>query len=58
MYRVQLSGAYRGLLEAPTFVVLVVLWVAGAVLEALCAEILYSLYWNGMVLERLLEANF
>jgi len=58
MYRVDLGSTYRRFLELPTFVVLVVLWVAGVVLEAFCVELLCALYWNGMVLVRLLEGSF
>ena len=58
MYRVELDGAYRRFLELPPFVVLLLLWVAGVVLEALCVAELYALYWNGMVLVRLLEVSF
>lgn len=55
MYRAELGRAYERLLELPVPVVLVVLWVAGVVLEALCVAELYSLYWNGSVLVQLLE---
>lgn len=58
MYRVELDGAYERFLELPVPVVLVVLWVAGVVLEVLCVAELYALYWNGMVLVRLLEGSF
>ena len=58
MYRVELGGAYEQFLELPVPVVLVVLWVAGVVIEVLCVELLYALYWNGMVLVRLLEGSF
>jgi hypothetical protein len=57
MYRVQLGRTYERFLELPTLVVLLLMWVAGVVLEALCAAELYSLYWNGMVLVRMLEGN-
>ena len=58
MYQAQPSRAYERFLELPTFTVLLVLWVVGVVLEGLCAAELYALYWNGMVLERLLEGSF
>lgn len=58
MYRVELGRTYEWFLELPTLVVLLLLWVAGVVLEVLCVELLYALYWNGMVLVRLLEGSF
>jgi hypothetical protein len=58
MYRVELGQTYEGFLELPTLVVLLLLWVAGVVLEVLCVAELYALYWNGMVLVRLLEGSF
>jgi hypothetical protein len=58
MYRVELGRTYERFLELPTLVVLLLLWLAGVVLEALCVAELYSLYWNGMVLARTLEASF
>ena len=59
MYRVELDRTYERFLELPPFVVLLLLWVAGVVLEVLCVAELYALYWNGMVLARMmLESNF
>jgi hypothetical protein len=58
MHRVELDGIYEWFLELPTLVVLPLLWVAGVVLEVLCVAELYALYWNGMVLARMmLEGN-
>ena len=37
-----LARAYEGFLELPVPIVLAVLWVAGAVLEALCIVALYE----------------
>ena len=58
MLRVNLAQGYERFLEMPVSLVLVVMWVVGAVLEVLCAAELYALYWNGMVLVRLLEGSF
>jgi hypothetical protein len=59
MYRAELGRSYGRVLEWPTPIVLVLLWVAGVMLEGLCAVTLYVLYRNGMVLaERLLEGSF
>jgi hypothetical protein len=58
MYRAELGRTYERLLELPTLVVLLLMWVAGVVLEALCVAELYALYWNGMVLVRMLEGSF
>jgi hypothetical protein len=58
MYRVELGRTYERFLELPTLVVLLLLWVGGVVLEALCAVELYALYWNGMVLARIVEGSF
>ena len=58
MYRVELGRTYEWFLELPTLVVLLLLWVAGVVLEVLCVAELYALYWNGIVLVRLLEGSF
>ena len=49
---------YERFLELPVPIVLVVLWTAGVLLEVLCVVELYALYWNGMVLVRLLEGSF
>jgi hypothetical protein len=57
MLRVHLAEGYERFLELPTYIVLVVLWVAGVVLEVLCVAELYSLYWNGQVLVQLLGRN-
>ena len=57
MLRVELDRAYGRFLGMPVPVVLVVLWVAGVVLEALCVVELYSLYWNGLSLAQLLGEN-
>jgi hypothetical protein len=56
MLRVSLERGYERFLELPVPVVLVVLWVAGVVLEVLCVVELYSLYWNGLVLVESLES--
>jgi hypothetical protein len=56
MLRVNVEQGYERFLEMPVPVVLVVLWVAGVVLEVLCVVELYSLYWNGLVLVELLES--
>jgi hypothetical protein len=58
MYRAELGRTYERFLELPTLFVLLLLWVAGVVLEVLCVAELYALYWNGMVLVRLLEGSF
>jgi hypothetical protein len=55
MLRVSLERGYERFLDLPVPVVLVVLWVAGVVLEVLCVVELYSLYWNGLVLVESLE---
>ena len=57
MFRGNLELAYERFLEMPVPIVLVVLWVVGAVLEALCVAELYALYWNGLGLAQLLEEN-
>jgi hypothetical protein len=57
MLRVNLEQDYEQFLELPVPVVLVVLWVAGVVVEVLCVAELYSLYWNGQVLVQLLAGN-
>jgi hypothetical protein len=57
MLRVNLEQGYEQFLEMPVPVVLVVLWVAGVVVEVLCVAELYSLYWNGLTLVQLLEGN-
>jgi hypothetical protein len=57
MYRVELGRTYERFLELPTPVVLLLLWVAGAVLEVLCVAELYALYWNGQVLVQILAGN-
>ena len=57
MLRVNLEQSYERFLELPGPVVLLVLWVAGVVLEVLCVATLYSLYWNGQVLVQLLGVN-
>jgi hypothetical protein len=57
MLRVNLEQGYEQFLEMPVPVVLVVLWVAGVVVEVLCVTALYSLYWNGQVLVQLLGGN-
>lgn len=54
MHRVELDGIYERFLELPTLVVLPLLWAAGVVLEVLCVAELYALYWNGMVLARMM----
>ena len=46
-----LAQVYDRLLELPVPVVLTLLWVVGMVLEGSC---LAALYWNGLVLVRLL----
>ena len=58
MYRVELGRTYERFLELPTPVVLLLLWVTGVVLEALCAVELYALYWNGMALAERLVHSF
>jgi len=55
MLRVSLEQGYERFLDLPVPVVLVVLWVAGVVLEVLCVVELYSVYWNGLVLVESLE---
>ena len=57
MLRVNLEQGYEQFLEMPVPVVLVVLWVAGVVVEVLCVAELYSLYWNGQVLVQVLGEN-
>lgn len=57
MYRVELGQTYERFLELPTPVVLLLLWVAGVVLEVLCVAELYALYWNGQVLVQLLGGS-
>jgi hypothetical protein len=57
MLRVNLEQDYERFLELPVPLVLVVLWVAGVVLEVLCVAELYSLYWNGLTLVQLLEGS-
>ena len=57
MLRVNLEQGYEQFLELPVPVVLMMLWVAGAVLEVLCVAELYSLYWNGQVLVQVLAGN-
>jgi hypothetical protein len=57
MLRVNLEQDYERFLELPVPVVLVVLWVAGVVVEVLCVAELYSLYWNGLTLVQLLEGG-
>jgi hypothetical protein len=56
MFRVGRAQGYERFLEMSVPLVLVVLWVAGVVLEVLCVVELYSLYWNGLVLRQLLES--
>ena len=56
MLRVSLEQGYERFLDLPVPVVLVVLWVAGVVLEVLCVVELYALYRNGSVLMELLES--
>jgi hypothetical protein len=51
MLRVDLAQGYERFLELPVPVVLALLWVVGVVLEGLCVA---ALYWNGLVLVRLL----
>jgi len=51
MLRVDLAQGYERFLELPVPVVLALLWVVGVVLEVSCVA---SLYWNGLVLVRLL----
>jgi hypothetical protein len=58
MLRVNLEQGYEQFLELPVPVVLMMLWVGGAVLEVLCVAELYSLYWNGLALVELLEGGF
>ena len=58
MYRAELDRVYGRFLELPTFVVVVVLWAGGALLELLGVVELYALYWNGMALEQVLEIGF
>lgn len=53
MLRVDLEQCYERFLELPVPVVLALLWVAGVVLEVSCVAVLY---WNGLVLVRLLGA--
>jgi hypothetical protein len=53
MLRVDLAQGYERFLELPVPVVLALLWVVGVVLEGSC---LAALYWNGLVLVRLLGA--
>jgi hypothetical protein len=57
MLRVSVVQGYERFLELPVPIVLVVLWTAGVLLQVLCIIELYALYWNGMVLVRLLEGN-
>jgi hypothetical protein len=57
MLRRSIAQGYGRFLEAPVPVVLMVLWVTGAVLEVLCVAALYSLYWNGLVLAQVLGEN-
>ena len=57
MLRMDLAHGYERFLEMPGPVVLVVMWVAGVVLEVLCVAELYSLYWNGQVLLQLLGGS-
>lgn len=57
MYRVELGQTYERFLELPTPVVLLLLWVAGVVLEVLCVAELYALYWNWQVLVQLLGGS-
>jgi hypothetical protein len=57
MLRVNLAQGYERFLETPVPLVLVVLWAVGVVLEGLCVTVLYSLYWNGLVLAKLLGEN-
>jgi hypothetical protein len=57
MLRVNVEQGYEWFLEVPVPVVLVVLWIAGVVLEVLCVAELYALYWNGQVLVQLLGGN-
>ena len=45
---------YERFLELPVPVVLVVLWVMGALLEGLCVA---TLYWSGQALVQLLEGS-
>ena len=53
MLRVNLEQGYERFLELPVPVVLLVLWIVGAMLEVLLVR---GLYWNGLVLVELLEA--
>jgi hypothetical protein len=50
MYRAELGRAFEWFLELPAPVVILTLWTAGVLLEALCVVELYALYWNGMFL--------
>jgi hypothetical protein len=52
MLQVDLAQVYERLLELPVPVVLTLLWVVGVVLEGSCVA---ALYWNELVLVRLLE---
>jgi hypothetical protein len=54
MYRAELGRTYERFLELPVPVVLLVLWAVGAVLEVLLVR---ALYWNGLVLVKLIEAH-
>jgi hypothetical protein len=55
--RANVDRGYERFLEMPVPVVVMVLWAAGVMLEVLCAAELYSLYWNGLVLVRLVDGN-
>jgi hypothetical protein len=55
MLRRSIAQGYGRSLEAPVPVVLMVLWVTGAVLEVLCVAALYSLHLNGLFFVELLE---
>jgi hypothetical protein len=57
MLRVSVEQGCERFLELPVPIVLVVMWLAGVVLEVLCVAELYSLYWNGLALVRMLEGN-
>jgi hypothetical protein len=55
MLRVNLARVCEQFLDLPVAVVLLVLWVVGAVLEG---AFVAALYWNGLVVVKLLEAYF
>jgi hypothetical protein len=58
MYRAEPGRALEWFLELPAPVVIMTLWTAGVLLEALCVLELYALYWHGMFLaERLVEVG-